>query len=249
MGRCRQLRAIGARGVPELVLRGRWRIVPATSCRELRSGGPSRRAATSAVEADAIHAAVAGHSAAVYVVNSRAIDVSDGAVVVKRTMIPIPAIVAEARITEPVVDSSIESHRQAPIPFVPYVDAIAPAPIAWCPERTSEGRQHPRAGYPIIAVGAIRPITRRPHISFAWTNRLRVNRQERRSDRDGYRNTPKGCSRDCKHHHCNQHQPNSICHFAHPVSRLDGRDERCATPCVTRGDATVTALLVRSFSR
>jgi hypothetical protein len=119
MGHCRQLRSICARGVPELVLRSRRRIVAATSCRKLRSGWPSRRTAPAAIEADPIHAAAAGDSAAVHVVNNRAIDVTDGAVVVKRTMIPIPAVVAETRIPEPVVDSSIESNRQAPISFVP----------------------------------------------------------------------------------------------------------------------------------
>jgi hypothetical protein len=212
----RQLRAIGARCVPELVLRGRRRIVPATSCRKLCSRRPSRRTATAAVEADTIYTAVAGDSAAVHVVNNRAIDVSDGAVVVKRSMIPIPAVVAETGITEPVIDSSIESNRQAPIPFVPSIHTVAPAPISWRPERASKGRQHPRAGYPIIAVCAISPITWRPDISFAWANRLRVNRQERRSDGDGYEHAAKGCNGDCQQHQCNQHQPNSVCHFAHP---------------------------------
>ena len=119
MGRRRQLRAIGAGGGSELGLRGGRRIVPATSCRKLRSGWPSRRTATAAVEADAIHATIAGYGAAIHVVDNRAIEVTDGAVVVKRAMIPISAVVAEACIAEPVVDSSVESNRQAPIPCVP----------------------------------------------------------------------------------------------------------------------------------
>jgi hypothetical protein len=209
--------AIRARGIPELVLRGRRRIVPATSCRKLCSGWPSRRTATAAVEADAIHATSAGYSAAVHVVNNRAIDVRDGAVVVKRSVIPIPAVVAETRITEPVVDSSIESNGKAPISFVPSIHAIAPAPIPWRPERASEGRKHPRAGHPIIAGGAISPVTWRPDVSFTWTNRLRVNRQERRSDGDGYEDRAKGYNRDRQQNYCNQHQPNSSCHFAHPT--------------------------------
>ena len=209
--------AIRARGVPELVLRGGWRIVPTTSCRKLRGGWPSRRTATAAVEADAIHATSAGYSAAVHVVNNRAIDVRDGAVVVKRSVIPIPAVVAETRITEPVVDSSIESNGKAPISFVPSIHAVAPAPIPWRPERARKGRQHPCAGYPIVAVRAISPVSWRPDISLAWTNRLRVNRQDRRSDRDGYEDRAKGYNRDRQQHYCNQHQPNSSCHFAHPT--------------------------------
>src|SRR5215472_3064276 len=68
------------------------------------------------------------------VVDVRHIDhVIDGAVVEERAVPPIPAFIAEAAVTKPIVDAAVESDERPPIPLVKDEEAAVPAPPSRCP--------------------------------------------------------------------------------------------------------------------
>ncbi len=143
LGRCRDrwpamihrcpLSGIAAGGAPELRLGGRGTTVPPASCRKFGGGWPRSRPAISAVKAHTVRRAAAQYRLAIHVVNDVSIHVVDDAVVVKRSMIPIPASVSDAGIAETVVDAAVKSDLRTPIAFMPQVRAAAPAPIPRSP--------------------------------------------------------------------------------------------------------------------
>jgi hypothetical protein len=213
----RQLRPISTRGPHELPLCSRSPSASIARCRRFRGGWPRPRPAASAVIADAVHRSrILDHRLAIHIVNDRCVHIIHRAVVVKGSVTPIPSRVADPQIAEPVVDATVESDLRTPVAFIPHIHAIAPAPIARSPQSSDERRQYPCARHPIITVVAICPVAWRPDISFARTDGLRVDGQQRRSDGDRHRDRSERCGGDGDHHHYQQHQSNSARHVFDP---------------------------------
>jgi hypothetical protein len=104
--------------------------------------------------------------------------VHDGRVVEEMALAPFAAAEALAAVSKAVVDSTVEADMRAPVTAIPNVDAVVPSPVSRSPQQARFGRFHPGAGHPVVAIVVIPcPISGSPHITFAGTNGLLVNRQ------------------------------------------------------------------------
>jgi hypothetical protein len=86
------------------------------------------------IEADIIHRHVVDDGLVVGIGDDGRINLSDGGVVKEDSVIPISALVADAAITEAVVDAAIISDVWPPISGVPNVNPTVVAPVAGRPE-------------------------------------------------------------------------------------------------------------------
>jgi hypothetical protein len=93
---------------------------------------------------------------------------------------PFAAHKSDAHVAEAVIYAAIISDMATPITIMEEVVTASPAPIRRCPQCTLIGRGDPGARDPIVAVFAIRPITRGPHQSRLRAKRLFVNGKNRR---------------------------------------------------------------------
>jgi hypothetical protein len=90
---------------------------------------------SSAVEADAIGGfALVGHIGVVNVMNDRSVHVRDARVIEVLVASPVTTIEPGARVTESVVNATVEAHSWPPIANVPDVEAVSKSPIPRCPE-------------------------------------------------------------------------------------------------------------------
>jgi hypothetical protein len=157
----------------------------------LPRGGTRFDAAATAVIADA--SGVLNNLFSIYVVDDRCVDVVHLTVIKKASAVPITAGIAVADIAIAVVDASIEADLRAPVSNVPDVNPGTPTPVSRRPQQSNLGRFHPRSRNPVIAaVFVVAPVARRPDITLARANGLRVNRQHRRSYRDRQGNLSRG---------------------------------------------------------
>jgi len=122
--------------------------------------------AVAAVEADAV-VVVHDDGLGVDVVNVDDVDVVHAAVVGEDTMIPTAALIADAAVTEAVVDAAVEADVRAPVTGVKDVCATSPAPVTGGPENTGGRRLNPDTRNPVVALGTPCPVARRPDISLA----------------------------------------------------------------------------------
>jgi hypothetical protein len=89
----------------------------------------------SAVEADAIGGfALVGHIGVVNVMNDRSVHVRDARVIEVSVASPVATIKPGARVTESIVNATVEAHCWPPIADVPHVEAVNKSPIPRCPE-------------------------------------------------------------------------------------------------------------------
>src|SRR6185312_16995620 len=117
------------------------------------------------VVADSIDRTVVGYREVVDVRNVRVPHVGAGAVVIEVAVIPMPAFVTDAEVAESVIDTAVEPDMRTPIAGMPEIHAVGPAPIAWRPEQSHLGWQHPGTRHPVIAVISPRPITWYPDVT------------------------------------------------------------------------------------
>ena len=138
------------------------------------------------------------HSVVVYVRHVHATDVHDRAVIKERATAPVTALESNTGITEAIVHTAVEADMRTPITAVPAIDTARPTPVTRGPEQARLRRQHPGTRHPVIAVLAVRPISRRPDVTLTWQWWLDVDRQHRRSHRDRHAdlNTGLGNSRE-----------------------------------------------------
>jgi len=135
------------------------------------------------------------------VVYDRDVYIVDTAVIEKIAAAPVAAGVADAGITETVVDAAVEADLRSPVAGVPDVGAAIPAPVARRPEKSNRGRFDPSSRHPkISAIIAVAPISGRPDVTRFRANGLRVNGQGGRSNRDREKNLRRSDGRDgqCK---------------------------------------------------
>lgn len=182
----REQRAVLARFLDVLGLRGRHRCVELSFSREFLRVRTSRCAASAAVEAGAIHGSVVvDHCGVVGVVDNGGVDVGDRAIIVVDAAVPVSARESYARVAKSIVNPTIEAHVRSPIAGVPQISSSAPTPIARRPEQTDRWRHYPGAGHPVISCWPVRPIAGRPDISGRRAGRLDVNRKSWWSDMNG----------------------------------------------------------------
>lgn len=177
-------------------------------------GRPRVQAARPAVEAHARdEPTVVLDASFISVVDQFHVYVGHGAVIKEVATSPVSAVETHARISEPVVDSAIETDVRSPIAGVPEIESVIEPPVARRPEQTDLGRLDPRAGDPKVAIISPRPITWDPDESRFRANRLLVNRQYRWSDPNGHAETDlrPGVNRHRQHTAKKNHETNNAC--------------------------------------
>src|SRR5450631_1682332 len=158
----------------------------------------SAHSSASAVIADASDVDVVDDGLLVHVVNLNGIYIINIAVVVEVATSPVATLITAAAVTVAVVDAAVESNLRAPVAGVPLIETAAPSPISGSPKTANKGGHDPRSGNPVIAaVLGVSPIAGCPNISGGGAQWLTVNRQRRRCDVDGYKNSGEGrCRQD-----------------------------------------------------
>src|SRR5690606_14333436 len=126
---------------------------------------------------NAVLAAVIADAAPVYMVDddlamvdvgdATCVDAIDGAVVVEVVVLPVAALVAAAKVAEPIVDAAVITDLAAPVPGMPAIGVADIAPIAGRPEGADERWPDPGAGHPVIAPSIDGPIAGGPEITRA----------------------------------------------------------------------------------
>jgi hypothetical protein len=177
--RC-QLSAVVSRQLFVLALHRRRSDVAFAQGRLLGSSWLSINSAVAAVIANPIHRYIVHYGLVVDIVYVGYVYAIDGLVVIKIATAPISTLVAVTRITESVVDASIEAYLRSPISHVPNEGRTAPSPITWRPEKTDLGSEYPRSRHPEIAIITVRPIARSPNVAGTRAPGLLVHRQRRR---------------------------------------------------------------------
>ena len=143
-------------------------------------GWPGRNSAGAAVEADTVdRCGIGHHHFRVGSVDHGDIHICHRTVVSEDSFMPIASRVPDAGIAESIAHPSVESDMAAPISFMPYIDAVGPAPVARRPQQPLPRGKNPDSRHPIVAVIAIRPIAGNPQVSGCGTLRLIVDRQRR----------------------------------------------------------------------
>jgi hypothetical protein len=180
----RQECVVGTGSLHMLGLQRRWRPV-LLMCRCLlclgRAGGNSTGAA---VIADMVHPSVVDYGLVVNVVNAGDVHVVHRTVVVKLSVLPTSALIAETTIAKAVVDPTVEADLRTPVAVIPHVGVAAPAPITGSPEQTNLGSHHPRTRHPEVAFIPVSPVAGRPQITGGRYHGLCVHRERGRSDHD-----------------------------------------------------------------
>jgi hypothetical protein len=138
------------------------------------------------IEADILHRLVLDGGLGVDIGDNGLVHLGDGGVVKENPVIPISALVTDPAITEAVIDAAIISDVRPPISGVPNVETTIVTPVAGCPQQPDDRWEHPGTGYPVIVILTVGPVAWRPYVAGAWTERLLVNRKNRRSDADRY---------------------------------------------------------------
>jgi hypothetical protein len=103
------------------------------------------------------------------------------AVVMEAVPAPVPTLIAGARVSKSIINSAVIADMMAPESIVIAIPAAGVSPIAWRPQQACLRWLHPSSRHPVIAAGAIAPVSRRPEVAISGTVRLRIFRQRRRS--------------------------------------------------------------------
>src|SRR5215469_7215781 len=171
------------------LLRRSWWPALLLLCLLFLRSRPCGRASRAAVVAHMIHCrGVVDHRRVVRVVNVGNIHVVYGLIVIKSLAAPISSLIADARIPKAINHATVEADCWPPKTDLPYVAAAIPRPVAWGPHQIWFRRLHPGPWHPVIAIRTVRPVARGPDISIIGTNRLVVDRENRRSDSNGHGN-------------------------------------------------------------
>src|SRR6516165_211418 len=185
------------------------------------SGGTRFDPAVASVVADAVHVVV-DHGGVVNVVNIGDIYIVHRTVVIEVPVVPTSALISVTEISEPVVDSAIETDLRTPVADMPDKRGSAPSPPSRSPQKADRRCQHPSSWHPVITVGAPSPIARHPYIARIWANWLRIDGYGRRPDRNRYTNLCRRNSGKDAEHECEQHQQTTSLQQSHRFFLLLG---------------------------
>src|ERR1700687_3910159 len=170
-----------------LALHRQGRLMPLVHCAFILPRRTRLNPAASAVVANC-PAVVHDHSSVINIPHIGDAHIGHGTVVVNLSSAPFPAVKSLARVSESIVDSTVEADVRSPVACVPQVKPISPTPVSRRPQHAN-GCYHPGAGHPVVAVIIVpSPVARRPEIARAGTDGLCVNRQWRRphANRDAH---------------------------------------------------------------
>jgi hypothetical protein len=146
------------------------------SCGKLLRSWASLHTAGSAIKADpAAGSAFIDDVIRVDVMNNRRVHVRNPSVVVVLAAPPVTPVKSGTGVAEPIVNTAVETNRWPPITGIPGVEAVDETPVTGGPEEADCGRENPNAGYPVVAIITICPITRLPDVAGIWTKRLGVD--------------------------------------------------------------------------
>ncbi len=127
----------------------------------------------------------------IHVADHRGVHVHHCGVVAEDVPCPHAADEPHAPVPEPVIHPAVEADVRSPVPGVPAVHPVSPAPVARCPQQSRFRRRDPDARNPVVAdIFAPRPVAGLPKVAVHWTRRLHVDRQRRRrrANRNGKSN-------------------------------------------------------------
>ena len=150
--------------------------------RHLLRRGARLNSMRTTVVAGAVNVHIVNHRAVVHIVNVGDVHIVDCAVVVEVMAAPVSTPVADAGVTEAVVNATVESDGRSPVAGVPVVQSGGKSPVARRPQEADLGRHHPCSRHPVVSARAVSPITRCPDVSWSRTERLRVHGQRGRAD-------------------------------------------------------------------
>src|SRR6516162_8956172 len=140
---------------------------------------PHCRSARPAIEADS---RCTGFNVNILLVDMSDRDVAkivDRSIVDEHAIVPAATLITDAAVAKAVIDSAVETNVGAPIACVPYVNLVAPAPIAQCPQQAHGRRQHPGARNPVISNRTDPPVAGGPYVTGCGNRGLLVDRQFR----------------------------------------------------------------------
>src|SRR5258708_17276399 len=154
------------------------------------------------VEAHAIFDAIVDHCRVVHVVDIGHVHIGHGTVVKEVSIVPTSAFETLTEVTKSVIDPAIKTNFRAPEPFVENERLTAPTPPARGPEKTDFRSEHPCARHPVVIFTVVIPIpvSRRPEIALAGTDRVLISGQRRRSECNRYSELRHGRRRQSQHY-------------------------------------------------
>ncbi len=153
-----------------------WGVTPCAGRCQLGSGRLGSGSAIAAVEAGAAGSHVVDDGPAVDIGDIRRAYVTHCGVIIKESIAPVSAQITDAKVAEAIVNPAVETDHRAPIAGIPHVHALLPCPVPRSPERAHEGRWHPCAGHPVVAVNRVPgPVTGRPEVAGTGADRLRIH--------------------------------------------------------------------------
>ena len=174
-----KLSAIRTRLAPDLHLSRHCGCMWLTQRRQLCWPRPSLQPASSAVVARP-HGRVIHYVAVVNIPHATFAKIVRRPVVVKVAAVPIPALVAHAKVPKPIVHIPIEPNVRSPISMEERIPPTGISPVRRRPQRVLIRRFHPRARNPVVPLLRIIPISRCPNIPIARYRRLQIFRHRRR---------------------------------------------------------------------
>src|SRR5271154_2077328 len=146
---------------------------------------------STAIEADM--AGIGNNRLLINIVNDTNVHVVYAAVIEELIALPVTARISRADVAESIIDSTVEANFGPPVARIPDIKAVRPAPVSRRPEETHLGRFNPCAWHPEIpSIIGVAPVSWRPNVSGARTNRLRIYGKSWRSDSDREQNLSRG---------------------------------------------------------
>src|SRR5215831_7972125 len=201
---------VGMRRLLLLPLRGCWRYMALLGRGDFGGRRLSPGSACAPVIANVTHRCVVHYnSSIIYIGYVSHTHVVDRPVIIKGPVIPISARVPYTNVAETIVDTTIEADCGPPETGIPAIPAIQPAPVTRSPKVTRDRGELPSARNPVVtAHGVPSPITRSPDVAWGRAERLRINRQGRRTDGDKDADGGPGvsCRRRGQHRDCQKEQ-------------------------------------------
>jgi hypothetical protein len=125
------------------------------------------------------------------VVNDRPVHMHDRGIVSKTAATPLTAGEADSHVAKPIVHAAVVADMRAPVAIMEKIVPTFKAPVRRGPQSAGIRRRHPGARNPIVAIIAVGPVARRPHVSILRAIRLNVNRQYRRRNTDADKHSGK----------------------------------------------------------
>jgi hypothetical protein len=133
------------------------------------------------------------------VVDNGGVHMHHRGVIGEMSAFPASAVETRTAVAIAIVHSTVEADVGSPVPGVPQVNAATPTPIPRGPKNSRPGSHDPGSRNPEVALFAISPVSRSPKVSITGANRLRVYRQDGRSDRYGNKHARKRRSWHYRH--------------------------------------------------